>query len=342
MNIVEIKQKLQTQKITLAQIDPFSFCNAKCWYCPVKYTPNPREAIKHMSPDLLEKIIANIVLEKNNGVVSPNFNFIYTAHYNEVLLYKHFEQLVHIFKKYNIRTYVLSNGVPLTPEKTDFIEKHQDTVVGICLNIPAFERDIWSKRSGMSPNLFDKLINNVSYAADKLKNLIANKAFSIQINSATELSFYERGGWITKGPDFPQDLDLNINNGELATQHKICKDLFPTVNIYPMPSLIDRAGFLNKVGVISNKEAIEERLKKRSICVTGCGNGVEVGGRPFGWLHVNARGDAFLCCNDYNFEHVFGNFEQQTLKDMWVTDYHAAIILKSFESICTKCASSLW
>jgi hypothetical protein len=56
---------------------------------------------------------------------------------------------------------VLSNGVTLTPEKVDLINKYKGVVNGICLNVPAFEKDLWSKRAGVNPKLFDKLISNI-------------------------------------------------------------------------------------------------------------------------------------------------------------------------------------
>ena len=57
---------------------------------------------------------------------------------------------------------VLSNGIPLTPAKVDLIVKYKGVVNGICLNIPAFEPEVWSLRSGINIKQFDKLI--VSYA----------------------------------------------------------------------------------------------------------------------------------------------------------------------------------
>lgn len=293
-----------------------------------------------MDPGIFEKIIAELCSERNGGLVAPEFHFIYTAHYNEILLYRHFEQMVQTLRKYGIKTYVLTNGVPLTPERTDIIAANQDVIVGICMNVPAFERDIWAKRSGMNGSLFDKLISNIEYAQNKLDLLASSKMVSIQINGAVHNSFWDRGGWLTKEGLFPSDMDLDVDSGELATQFALAQKMFPKLNVYPMPSLIDRAGLLKNV--ISNKVAIDHRLKGSAISVVGCGNGCEVGGRPFGWLHVNARGDAFLCCNDYNFDYTFGNLEIQSLRDIWVTDRHASIIEKSFKEICINCASSVW
>lgn len=331
----------------MAQIDPFSYCNAGCWFCPVRYTPNPAESRKHMPIELFEKIIADMVAEKNrpDGIVHPNFDFIYTAHYNEVLLYKHFEAMVAVLKKYKVRTFVLSNGIPLTPEKTDIIKANTDTIIGICLNTPAFDRETWSKRSGMNANLFDKLISNIKYAEETLTEFTTNgrKQLSVQINGANNYSFGDRGGYMEKGANFPNDMDLDPETGELKKQHELCKQLFPTLNIFPVNALIDRAGLLGELDVISNKKAIDTRIKKDvNDVVIGCNHAHEIGGRPFGWLHVNALGNAFLCCNDYNFDYSFGNFETSSLRDFWVTEAHAAVIEKAYKEICSNCASAKW
>ena len=79
-----VKKNLSKYKITDAQIDPFGYCNAKCWFCPVRYQKNPPHAAKHMPVDLLDKIFSELIKEKEkpNGVVEANFNHFYTAHYN--------------------------------------------------------------------------------------------------------------------------------------------------------------------------------------------------------------------------------------------------------------------
>jgi hypothetical protein len=342
-----ILSSLSSQKIRMAQIDPFSYCNAGCWFCPVRYTPNPTEARKHMPIELFEKIIANMVEEKNrsDGIVDPRFDFIYTAHYNEILLYKHFKEMVSILRKYKIRTFVLSNGIPLTPDKTDIIRENADTIVGVCLNTPAFDRDTWGKRSGMNPNLFDKLISNIKYAEENLKVFTTNgkKQLSIQINGVNNNSFYDSGGALEKGKNFPIDIDLDPVNGELKKQYDLCKEMFPTLNVYPVNALIDRAGLLSDLDIISNKKTIDSKIKKSETeVVVGCNHSHEVGGRPFGWLHVNALGKAFLCCNDYNFDYTFGSFETSTLRDFWISDEHVGVIEKSYKEICKNCSSAKW
>jgi hypothetical protein len=172
--------------------------------------------------------------------------------------------------------------------------------------------------------------------------MVKNKAFSIQINGSHDLSFGDKGGWLEKGPEFPKDMNLDINEGELVQQERKAKELFPNVNIFTVPYLIDRAGLLDEV--MSNKRAIERNLK-RNIAdkkVIGCANGREVGGRPIGWVHVNANGKAFLCCNDYDMEMQVGDFKTQELRDFWGTDEHVEMIKKSYETICRGCASAIF
>jgi MoaA/NifB/PqqE/SkfB family radical SAM enzyme len=339
-----IRSDFNKYKITNLQIDPYGVCNAKCWFCPVRYKGNPENGKDVMSPELFEKIIKNLIdeREKPNGLVSKAFNGFYTAHYNEVLLYPHFEEILKICRKYKLVTMVLSNGIPLTPEKVDILKQYQDVLSGICLNTPAFDAETWSKRSGINIKQFDKLISNIQYAVEQLPNMVKNKAFSIQINGSHDLSFIDKGGWLEKGPEFPKDMDLDVSDGELVQQERKAKELFPSVNIFTVPYLIDRAGLLDEV--MSNKPSIQKNLMKNNEGkrVIGCGNGREVGGRPIGWVHVNANGKAFLCCNDYDMEMQVGDFKTQELKDFWGTEEHIKVVKESYETICRNCASAIF
>jgi hypothetical protein len=237
---------------------------------------------------------------------------------------------------------VLSNGIPLTPEKVDILKEYQDVLSGICLNTPAFDAETWSKRSGINIKQFDKLISNIQYAVEQLPEMVKRNAFSIQINGSHELSFGDKGGWLEKGPEFPNDMDLNVETGELIQQREKAKELFPNVNIFTVPYLIDRAGLLDEV--ITNKPAIERNLMKnnKDKKVIGCANGREIGGRPIGWVHVNSSGKAFLCCNDYEMEMQVGDFKNNELSDFWGNDEHVEMIKKSYETICRGCASAIF
>jgi sulfatase maturation enzyme AslB (radical SAM superfamily) len=337
--IAAIAEEFKKHKIKNLQLDPYGVCNARCWFCPVKYQGNPVEGRAVMSPELLEKIIKNIISEKNkdNGLVSKDFKWFYTSHYNEILLYPHFERLLQLCLEYDISFMLLSNGTPLTPDRVDLIKKYSGAVNSICLNVPAFERELWSKRSGINPKLFDKLISNIKYATEAFPNML-----SLRLNGANHNSFSGLGGWLDKGDEFPEDMDLDVDTGELATQVELAKTLFPNTHVSPFSYLIDRAGNLSHV--ITNKHVINSYLRKNDTDkkVIGCGYEREIGGRPVGWLHINSSGKTFLCCNDYNMEHVAGDLSTQELSDFWGKIEHQEMIQNSYDTICRNCASAIY
>jgi MoaA/NifB/PqqE/SkfB family radical SAM enzyme len=146
--------------INFIQIDPNGLCNAGCWFCPVSLIGNPKEHINQMSPELYEDIIRQIS-ELKGDLVNPSLYFVYASHYNEVLLYRYFEQMLQALQKYNLTLCVLTNGVPLTPNKIDLINKYPGVVSQIAINAPVYEKRLFSKRTGMKEVLFDTLISNI-------------------------------------------------------------------------------------------------------------------------------------------------------------------------------------
>ena len=205
-------------KIRYAQIDPNGLCNAGCWFCPVAYEGNPKESINQMSPEDFRNIIQQIH-ENKGGIVSPEFNGIYSSHYNEALLYRYFEEMLETLREFKLGMIVLTNGTPLTPDKVDIINKYQDVVWGVCVNAPVWsDAELFAKRTNMKPNLFQKLKINVSYAYTNLKN---KNLLSVQING------HDRESGAIKGPKFP-----DISDTELDEQVAVAKSMFPNANVF--------------------------------------------------------------------------------------------------------------
>jgi len=326
--------------ISMAQIDPNGVCNAKCWFCPVAYAPNPDIGKKTMPIEMFRSLITQLH-EGKGDFVSPRFNGIYTAHYNEVLMYPHLEEMFEILREFNLGTLILSNGTTLTPKRIDLLAKYPDVIRGVCLNIPASDPDTWARLTGMNAKMFPHLIANIKYFHDTMPLYVARKAFSIQINGVTENSLINRGGWVTQLSKAPA-LDLDPETGDLRKAFNGFKQMFPDTQIYEMPSLIDRAGHLENHEVITNRDGIDRYLSQGKTRVVGCGNGREVGGRPNGWVHVNANGDLFLCCNDYNFDTIFGNLTEESLKTIWTGELRQQTIEQAYQSMCRTCASAIW
>ncbi|MHA2142569.1 MAG: SPASM domain-containing protein [Candidatus Thorarchaeota archaeon] len=332
-----IMHQLRANRISMAQIDPNGMCNSSCWFCPVGYERNPAKGRMQMSAHLFESIIRGLT-ESKGSMVSYDFNGIYTAHYNEVFMYRYLPQMLEILRDYGLGTVILSNGVLLVKRFTDLILEYRDVVRGLCLNIPAAESQTWSLHTGFEEALFDVLLTNIRYFLSKGSEYVKSRAFSIQMNGINESSHFARGGWL----DGMSCIETIYPKGNLRTQYRLLKTMFPKVAIYEMPHLVDRAGILETYGVFSNRRAIEVRLKRNKSKVIGCGNGVEVGGRPFGWIHVNAVGEVFLCCNDFRFDFTFGNLREESLADIWLSQRHLDAIREAFQTICRRCVSAIW
>lgn len=291
--------------IKIAQIDPFSCCNNKCWYCPVKYYEQPKEAMVHMPPELFEKMIKNLVEEKGN-LVSDTFDFIYTAHYNEIILYQYLKEMLEILRKYKIKTMLLSNGVAFTEYRLNIIKEFKDVIAGINFNIPSFEKVSWSVETGQDEKLLEPTIENVRRVYKEFGQIV-----SVGMNS--------------------------MNPAEAHARVSYAKTLIPDMNIYPAIGLCDRAGLLHDKQIISNRAEID-RNKEGKTKIIGCKNAQRVEE----WLHVNALGQAFICCNDYFFKYTFGDFNTQTLAEIWQSEERQQTIEKAKDTLCTKCSFAIW
>lgn len=328
---MSIRKKIFSTKINTIQLDPFGFCNAKCWFCPVKYKPQPDVGLNVMSVSLLEKIFADVNEEKkkHDGLINPTIDLVTTAHYNEVLLYKHVEDLFKILRKYNLKTFVLSNGISLNKEKVDLIKRYTDVITQVGLNVPAFEKELWASRSGFSIDQFERLMSNLHYADQHLAAM--NYNIQIHVNGIDDSSFHN----MKRGDGFDElNINLDIVTGEHEKQFQLAKKMFPRMR--PSKStLFDRAGSLD---ILSNQDYLKTNFQSKK--VVGCNSWR--GDRVTQWLHINSAGQPFLCCNDYNFDYVFGDLSKQSLSEIWGSDKHINTLEKAFGEICTKCTYAVF
>jgi len=307
---------MEIEKIRYAQIDPNGLCNAGCWFCPVAYIGNPKEAINQMLPEEFRNIIQQIDYYKGD-IVSPEFNGIYSSHYNEALLYRYFEEMLETLREFKLGMMVLTNGTTLTPDKVDIMNKYQDVVWGVCVNAPIWsDAELFAKRTNMNESIFQRLKMNVSYAYTNLKN---KRLLSIQVNG------HDRESGALKGPKFP-----DISDAELDQQVAVAKEMFPNANVFKQPHLIDRVGLIDEY--ISSAPFIHKDKK-----VIGC-----MGKRDSEWIHVNANSELFLCCNDYHMEHKYGNLKETSLKDAWESNKRKEVLEKAWGTICSTCTSALY
>lgn len=326
--------------IRAVQIDVNGFCNAGCWFCPVKYQGNPLSQKRDMPLYELDNILKQLCDGKGD-FVDPEMNLIYTANYNEVLLYKDFEKMFDIYKKYNFKINILTNGIPLTKIKSDIIKNNKDSIRGILLNIPSANKKTWAQYVNINEKMFDRVVENVKYAMSIMPDLIEEKRFYLMVNGINNNSLTKNGGWIDLLQNAPE-FDLDLNNGSLSKEINDFKKLFPGLNIEESYHLYDRAGHLATAGVIDQSAAISKYLKINGKRVIGCNGGLGIKSRTNEWIHISPNGHLFICCADYNFKTIYGNINEKSLKEIWFSKERQDMILKSYSDMCTKCSAAIW
>lgn len=324
---MDIRSKIFNTKISRLQLDPFGFCNSKCWYCPVAYAGNPESGKKVMPIEEMRYILQQVKheSEREDGIFELGFKHVRTSHFNEILLYPHFEEMLELFREFGLWTNVMSNGVNLTPEKTDIINKYQDVVVYIGLNVPAYEKKLWAKRTGFLEKRFDDLMHNINYADNTLTYLSRDNRLTLHIDGITSADV---GSHVDLGPKF-NELNYDVES-ELDRQFDIAKQLFPGLLAMKFP-LTDRTGML--ADYIDSQRIYAERNKGKKF--SRCAH---VGGdRTLEWMNINSKGDLILCCFDYNFDYVIGNVRDKSLRDLWLSEERVSMLERATADFCMKC-----
>ena len=326
--------------IKAVQLDVNGLCNSSCWFCPVAYAGNPKSAIRDMPLLEIENIFKQLTAGKGD-FVDPDLVTVYSANYNEVLLYKDFDGMMDLYAKYNFKTNILTNGVNLTRAKTKLLLKHKDSIQGILLNIPSSDPETWSKYVNMNVKLFNKVIDNVKYFIEENDKLDKPIFIHLMINGINDLSLTENGGWLNLLENAPK-MDLNVQSGDLAKEYNRFKDIFPTLSISTAHHLYDRAAHLETYKIMTQGPAIEKYLMPKGDKVIGCNGGLGVRSRTNEWIHINPNGDLFICCADYDFETIYGNAFDKSIKEIWNSKDRSDMVQEAYSNMCRSCSAAIW
>ena len=310
-------------------IDPNGVCNAKCWFCPVAYLGNPKENRGTMSIETMESILKQID-EGRGDFVDPSIDIINNPiHYNETLLYPYFEEMLALHRKYNIKMFLFSNGVNLTPEKSDLIKSYKDVVTDIILNVPSIEREQWSQFTGFNSKIFDKLVTNLQYANNTLYPDFKGEQLMILVNGISPDAKIENGGWM----EVLENAPFYSDDDHKKIVEKM-QSMLPNIMVLLRNNLSDRTNILSELKIISNQSAIKERQHGN---VVGCGFNY-----PDEELFVSATGNVYLCCADFNYETVYENINSKPIRDIWFGQDRQDAIKKAYNGVCRGCLRSVW
>lgn len=306
-----IINKLKNNSIKFGQLDPNGLCNLKCWYCPVSDFGNPKEFINTLTLSQIEHILIELRMSE---YISEKFNSIFPFHYNEILLYKNYEGMLDLFRRYGFNSSLATNGTTLTKEKTDIYLRNKDIMGQIVCNCPSIIESDWISKTGMTSRLFKTLMNNFEYFHDNCDpgDIVINLNCSTENTYSSEIE--------NKG--------IKTNKEHMLEIEFLISEKFPKFVTSINDELVDRAGLLSDKYKLTNK-------KENLTIVNNCnymGNS-----RIFDWFHINSRGDLFLCCNDFHMNYTFGNIFEKSFDEIWISEEHASVINRAFNNICTKC-----
>jgi radical SAM protein with 4Fe4S-binding SPASM domain len=123
--------------------------------------------------------------------------------------------------------------------------------------------------------------------------------------------------------------EIDLGN-DLEESFKFFSNRFPEIVVSKEDDLSDRAGYLENDKIFKNK-------KTKGSHVIGCGQSI-----MDEWLYINALGDIFMCCDDFNFDTVFANIKDNDLVSIWNSNKRSDAIKNTFDTLCRNCAIAIW
>ena len=193
----------------------------------------------------------------------------------------------------------------------------------------------------MNVKLFPKVIENVKYFIEENNKLDKPIFIHLMINGINDLSLTKNGGWLDLLENAPK-LDLDVQTGDLKKEHDRFKEMFPSLSISTAHHLYDRAAHLETYKIMTQGPAIEKYLMPKGSRVIGCSGGIEVRSRTNEWIHINPNGDLFICCADYDFETVYGNAFNTSIKEIWHSKNRSDMVENSYSNMCRSCSAAIW
>jgi len=134
-----------------AEISPSGTCNQRCTYCALDFM--------EYQPRFLDEDVLNNRLSE---MASLGLKSVMYAGEGEPLLHKAIGEIINHTKKVGIDVAVTTNGVLL---KECLIESTIENITWIKVSINGGTRETYAKIHGTTPDIFDKVIKNMSYAA---------------------------------------------------------------------------------------------------------------------------------------------------------------------------------
>ncbi|MBI4439651.1 radical SAM protein [Candidatus Woesearchaeota archaeon] len=313
-HVDEVSKWLQGQLTypIYVEIGPINSCNHNCSFCALDYLKSKGKMVDR---EILSRTLKQM---SACGVKSVMF-----AGEGEPLLYPYITEAVSEAKKSGLDVAITSNGVLLTPEKSDALLKH---LSWIKISIDAAKPATHARIHGCSEKDFNTLIGNIEYAA----NLKKEKSLACTIGAQMLL--------IPENIDEVEELILAVR--KLGVSYLVLKPYSQHPNSVNRNSL-NFGDYGEKLAGISRKYSANGfSVINRSITAREIEDGIAYNkcyGLDFFAL-ITATGDVIPCNLFYDKpEFAYGNIYDAGFDEIWNGERRQAVLKKIHEKGCEDC-----
>jgi hypothetical protein len=201
----------------------------------------------------------------------------------------------------------------------------------VVLNLPSSEAETWAVLVNKPASMFNAIIKNINYLTTLPMYIDKKIELNICVNSISKNDLSQENGYIDLLENIPGK-DLNTHLFEKTKTIQKFKEMYPEATVFAS-RLVDRAGFLYQKNVFKNKQVGKTVLNAN---VIGCKF------NRLNMVHINANGQVFICCNDYEMDTIYGDLNEASLAELWGSQSHKSMVQQSFNTLCTQCTDAIW
>ncbi len=277
-----------------AEISPSGACNHRCTYCALDF-------MEYQARFLDKGTLKNTLAE----MASLGLKSIMYAGEGEPLLHTDIGEIINHTKKAGIDVALTTNGVLL---KKDLIENTLGSIAWIKVSINGGSKETYARIHKTGPDNFDKVIENMSYAAQERRRKGYNCALGMQLILLPE-NRHEAELLAQRAKDIGMDyLVIKPYSQHPLSKTTRYKDI--KYNDY-----LHLAGKLERFN--THDFTVIFRLNTMKKWDEGRRNYRQCLALPF-WSYIDAGGDVWGCSaylNNENFK--YGNIYETTFQKIW-------------------------
>ena len=277
-----------------AEISPSGTCNHRCTYCALDFM--------EYQPRFLDK---DVLDDRLSEMASLGLKSIMHAGEGEPLLHKYIGEIINNTKKVGVDVAITTNGVLL---KEGLVESTLENITWIKVSINGATKETYAKIHKTSPDNFDRVTENMSYAVKVREDKGYKCALGMQLILLPE-NWHEA----ELLAQYAKDIGMDYLVIKPYSQHPLSKTTkYKDIKYSDYLHLADKLSAFN-----NNNFRVIFRINTMKKWDEGQRNYRQCLALPF-WSYIDAGGTVWGCSaylNDERF--VYGNIYEKTFKEIW-------------------------